>query len=73
MSNEPSNTLGRLIAAERNALAALEQAQQAIKLAGSLDGRVQAKEQKIAQLEQHIASLNGRLAAMMGSGATQRG
>ena len=67
---EPGLTLGRLIAAERNALAGVEVSRRAESDVAALTQRVSRLELEVVQLKEAMARLNARVYSMMGSGAT---
>ena len=69
-SKEPGVTLGRLIAAERNALTALQLGQANIKTQTESADLIGRQEKKIAQLEQEITNLRQLVVRRMGSGPT---
>ncbi len=70
MSNEPGLSLGRLVAAERNANASLQAAKNLSEQVSALDAQVKKLQAQLAQSEAMLAALNGRTAAMIGSGPT---
>lgn len=70
MSNEPGLTLGRLIAAERNALAAINTLKALEKrLAGYEQQLTQIRAENV-QLSQRINALQLQIVAGMGNGST---
>ena len=66
------DNLGRLIAAERNALAAIELAKNTSKQCAALEAEVAQLKRQSAQLQQQLATMNARTAQLFGTGATQR-
>lgn len=64
--------MGRLVAAERNALAAIELAKKVSSQNATHKTEIAALKQQVVQLQQQNGVLNGRIAGMIGSGATQR-
>lgn len=73
MSNEPGLTLGRLVAAERNAVSALAEVKRVSAIAASLSDDLAKAKAEVVQLKGMLDVLNARTATLMGSGATQRG
>lgn len=65
-----SDNLGRLVAAERNALAALENQKTARQVLQDLVARVARLEQENHQLKQQITTITGQIYAARGSGPT---
>lgn len=70
MSNEPGLSLGRLVAAERNAAAALNLTKELSRRLTVAEARLLKAETQAQQDAQTIAALNGRTAALIGSGST---
>lgn len=74
MSNEPGLTLGRLIAAERNALAAIEAAKANNQNQLQLRNRVARLEAEVVNLKSEAQRLRALLPTFaLGSGPTKRG
>ena len=63
---------GRIVAAERNALAAIEHGKHMSKRMALLEAQVKQLSAKNAQLEQRLNAMQGQIVAMMGNGATSR-
>lgn len=72
MSHEPGLTLGRLVAAERNALAALEALKHSQQQRAELAQRLARIEADNVRLAQRVDALTARVVVMMGTGATVR-
>lgn len=70
MSKEPGLTLGRVVAIERNALAAIEAAKQMNVRVSQLEAQLETVHAQKLQLEQQIQALNVRIAMMAGNGST---
>lgn len=70
MPNEPGLTLGRMVAAERNALAAVNGVKELRELYQPLLERLEKLELENAALKQQVAALNSRFYQSMGSGPT---
>lgn len=64
--------LGRLIAAERNALTAIELCKSALGQMGDLQAELVKQGQQSAIQQTQIGTLQQRLALMQGTGPTQR-
>ncbi len=71
-SQEPGVTLSRLIAVERNALAAIEAADQARQQFGELRQQLVTVQAENVQLKARIEALTAQMAMAMGSGPTSR-
>lgn len=71
MSNEPGLTLGRLVAAERNALAAVQECKRLSARVSSLEGELNKARAENSNLALQLGALNARTASLIGSGATQ--
>jgi hypothetical protein len=70
MSNEPSLNLGRLIAAERNAITALSGQKTAENKLVDMTRRLDQTQAQLAFVQEQITALQVRLAGIMGSGPT---
>lgn len=70
MSKEPGLTLGRVVAIERNALAAIEAVKQMNVRVSQLEAQLETVHAQKLQLEQQIQALNVRIAMMAGNGST---
>lgn len=69
-SGESGVTLGRLIAAERNASAALEGVKEQRQITPLLAKQLQAAEAEILQLKQIVAALQAQIHSGRGTGPT---
>lgn len=70
---DPSNTLGRLVAAERNAMAAINLAKQNAELLGKVELRCESLAASNVELQSQVSALNARIYKMMGTGSTETG
>jgi len=70
MSNESGLNLGRLVAAERNASAAIQIGQANEKTQAKTKLLIERQEKKIAQLEKEITNLRQMIVRQMGNGPT---
>lgn len=66
------DNLGRLVAAERNALAAIELAKNVSSQNAAIQAEIVMLKQQVVQLQQQNGALNARIAGLIGTGATQR-
>lgn len=66
------DNLGRLVAADRNAIAAIELARSILQKMGALEAELVKANQQMALQQLQIASLQQRQAMMAGNGPTQR-
>lgn len=73
MSNEPGLTLGRLVAAERNALAAIESVKNVNARTGDYAERLQRLEQQVIDLVRENNILKARMYGAVGGGPTSTG
>lgn len=69
-SREPGVTLGRLMAAERNALSALNTVKSLHSNLSEKDKKIQQLESEVAQLKGQLNGFNTRLAMVQGRGPT---
>lgn len=67
---EPGMNLGRLVAAERNALAAIETLKQLSERLQATESGVSRLQEENQQLHQRINALQLQIVRLMGSGAT---
>lgn len=72
MSNEPGLTLGRLVAAERNALAALQAAKRLTQENADLRDKVTNMQKETILMRDQISAMQVQMAGLRGSGATER-
>lgn len=70
--NPEGVSLGRLVAAERNAQAALGRAEAAENLAASHGKRVEALERQLLDLRNQLATIRSMQLSTLGSGPTSR-
>jgi hypothetical protein len=71
--SEPGMNLGRLVAAERNALAAIETAKQAKNSTSEHEQKIARLESDNAAMKNDLVSLRGLVLALKGSGPTSGG
>lgn len=73
MSNEPGLTLGRLVAAERNALAAIEAVKNLMEKTNGYTSRIQRLETENLDLKRELNVLRAMMYGNRGGGPTSTG